>query len=165
MAAARPVAPPIVPRPEVTPPHPVAPPQLRPEFVNVWPRPEVTPPQPVAPNATGATDGADVVAPTAIFVTVIISVIVLCGLVLLDFASGPSSPTVLPAPVAQPPAPPAGDGLNDCGPTSNESCAVSLLVTGGTFNRGTDTANPATISDFRLDKVTVHTLSGGEDVP
>ena len=37
-AAARPVAPPIV------------------------PRPEVTPPQPVAPNATGATDGADVVA-------------------------------------------------------------------------------------------------------
>ena len=57
-----------------------------------------------------------------------------------------------------------GDGLNDCGPTSNESCAVSLLVTGGTFYRGYDTASPATISDFRLDKVTVHTLSGGADV-
>ena len=48
-----------------------------------------------------------------------------------------------------------GDGVNDCGPTSNESCAESLLVTGGTFYRGYDTASPATISDFRLDKYEV----------
>jgi formylglycine-generating enzyme required for sulfatase activity len=48
-----------------------------------------------------------------------------------------------------------GAGLSDCGPSANESCATSLLVSGGTFYRGTDTANPATISDFRLDKYEV----------
>jgi formylglycine-generating enzyme required for sulfatase activity len=48
-----------------------------------------------------------------------------------------------------------GAGLSDCGAGSNESCATSLLVAGGMFYRGTDTANPATISDFRLDKYEV----------
>ena len=48
-----------------------------------------------------------------------------------------------------------GAGLSDCGVSSSDVCARSLLVSGGTFNRGTDTANPATISDFRLDKYEV----------
>jgi formylglycine-generating enzyme required for sulfatase activity len=48
-----------------------------------------------------------------------------------------------------------GDGLNNCGPSGNDVCARSLMVTGGTFFRGTDTANPATVSDFRLDKYEV----------
>ena len=48
-----------------------------------------------------------------------------------------------------------GDGLNNCGPSGNDVCARSLLVSGGTFYRGTDTAAPATISDFRLDKYEV----------
>ena len=48
-----------------------------------------------------------------------------------------------------------GDGLNNCGPSGNDDCGASPLVTGGTFYRGTDTANPATISDFRLDKYEV----------
>jgi formylglycine-generating enzyme required for sulfatase activity len=34
-------------------------------------------------------------------------------------------------------------------------CARSLAVAGGTFYRGTDTANPATIAGFRLDKYEV----------
>jgi len=38
-----------------------------------------------------------------------------------------------------------------CGPTGNESCCISQLIPGGTFNRGNDPAYPATISDFRLD--------------
>ncbi|HSD87163.1 MAG TPA: SUMF1/EgtB/PvdO family nonheme iron enzyme [Kofleriaceae bacterium] len=50
-----------------------------------------------------------------------------------------------------------------CGP-GNESCCTSPLVTGGTFFRGydvagdamfTDTSNPATVSNFRLDKYEV----------
>lgn len=57
---------------------------------------------------------------------------------------------------------PSGKGLTDCGP-NNESCCTSLKVTGGTFfrtytNDGTgakNTADPATISDFRLDKYLV----------
>ncbi len=45
-----------------------------------------------------------------------------------------------------------GAGLSDCGPSSNESCAISPLVTGGTFYRGATTSYPATLSDYRLDK-------------
>jgi sulfatase modifying factor 1 len=55
-----------------------------------------------------------------------------------------------------------GPGLDDCGPT-HESCCGSPLVTGGSFPRtydvtadgGADAANPATVSDFRLDKYDV----------
>jgi sulfatase modifying factor 1 len=45
----------------------------------------------------------------------------------------------------------SGDGINNCGANGDDNCARSPLVTGGTFNRGTDTSNPATVSDFRLD--------------
>jgi sulfatase modifying factor 1 len=48
-----------------------------------------------------------------------------------------------------------GDGLSNCGSAGNDVCARSLLVAGGSFYRGTDTANPATVSDFRLDKYEV----------
>ncbi len=74
---------------------------------------------------------------------------------LAAFAAGCSSPAAEASAATATTASMTGPGLNDCGPTSNEICAVSLLVTGGTFNRGTDTANPATISDFRLDKYEV----------
>jgi formylglycine-generating enzyme len=42
--------------------------------------------------------------------------------------------------------------VNNCGPTSNESCCSSPPVTGGTFNRSNDPTYPATVSDFRLDR-------------
>jgi formylglycine-generating enzyme required for sulfatase activity len=48
-----------------------------------------------------------------------------------------------------------------CGAFSNESCCTSLLVTGGTFDRGYDGVTfldqrfPATVSDFQLDKYEV----------
>lgn len=48
-----------------------------------------------------------------------------------------------------------------CGPLGNESCCVTLPVTGGTFYRDfdavtyTDMGNPATISSFLLDKYEV----------
>ena len=48
-----------------------------------------------------------------------------------------------------------GDGVNNCGVSGTDVCARSLLVTGGTFYRGTTTSYPATISDFRLDKYEV----------
>jgi formylglycine-generating enzyme required for sulfatase activity len=49
-----------------------------------------------------------------------------------------------------------GDGVNNCGPSANDVCARSLLVGGGTFlRRMNNTASPATISDFRLDKYEV----------
>jgi formylglycine-generating enzyme required for sulfatase activity len=56
----------------------------------------------------------------------------------------------------------SGSGLSDCGP-NGESCCTSPKVSGGTFNRtytndgtgATKTADPATISDFRLDKYLV----------
>ncbi len=48
-----------------------------------------------------------------------------------------------------------GGGLNNCGPYGDDNCARSPLVTGGTFYRGLDTAHPASISDFRLDKYEV----------
>ena len=52
----------------------------------------------------------------------------------------------------------SGDGLTNCGPIGNESCCTSLLVSGGTFHRSYDgvtythASNPATVSDFKLDK-------------
>jgi sulfatase modifying factor 1 len=49
----------------------------------------------------------------------------------------------------------AGDGLDNCGPIANDVCARSLMVTGGTFYRGTGIYYPATVSDFRLDKYEV----------
>jgi formylglycine-generating enzyme len=56
----------------------------------------------------------------------------------------------------------SGPGLSDCG-SSGESCCASITVPGGTFFRtytndgsgATDTADPATISDLRLDKYLV----------
>jgi formylglycine-generating enzyme len=53
--------------------------------------------------------------------------------------------------------------LHLCGPAQDEDCCESLLVPGGTFFRGydlatdwfNDTSNPATISDFRLDRYEV----------
>src|SRR5262249_23924094 len=39
-----------------------------------------------------------------------------------------------------------------CGPSGSESCCTSLLVPGGTFTRGNETAWPATVSDFMLDR-------------
>lgn len=55
---------------------------------------------------------------------------------------------------------PGGPGLTNCGANgkSTESCCTSLPVAGGTFYRSfdavtyTDKSNPATVSDFRLDK-------------
>lgn len=56
----------------------------------------------------------------------------------------------------------SGPGLTDCGP-DHESCCTSLKVTGGTYyrtytNDGSgpkEEADPATVSDFRLDKYLV----------
>jgi formylglycine-generating enzyme len=56
----------------------------------------------------------------------------------------------------------SGPGLTDCGGTG-ESCCTSIKVPGGSFNRtftndssgAKDLADPATISDFRLDKYLV----------
>ncbi len=48
-------------------------------------------------------------------------------------------------------------GQNDCGPSGQESCCTSPLVTGGTFSRSydrvgyTDASYHATVSTFRLD--------------
>jgi hypothetical protein len=39
----------------------------------------------------------------------------------------------------------------NCGPSSNENCCVSSIVTGGTYNRSNDAMYPATVSNFRLD--------------
>jgi formylglycine-generating enzyme required for sulfatase activity len=48
---------------------------------------------------------------------------------------------------------PSCEGLAEtCGPSSNESCCKSPVVTGGTYDRSNRTAYPATVSDFRLDK-------------
>lgn len=44
-----------------------------------------------------------------------------------------------------------GEGRTDCG-NGSESCCMSPLVPGGTFNRSDDPAAPATLSAFRLDK-------------
>ena len=56
----------------------------------------------------------------------------------------------------------SGDGRTNCG-SGSESCCTSLPVTGGTYNRTytntgsgpTGEADPATVSDFRLDKYLV----------
>ncbi|HET7541352.1 MAG TPA: SUMF1/EgtB/PvdO family nonheme iron enzyme [Polyangiaceae bacterium] len=42
-----------------------------------------------------------------------------------------------------------------CGPSGNQDCCASSIVTGSTFNRGNDPAYPATVSTFRLDKYEV----------
>jgi sulfatase modifying factor 1 len=39
-----------------------------------------------------------------------------------------------------------------CGPNRDEDCCSSVLVTGGTFNRDNDSAYPATVGDFHLDR-------------
>jgi formylglycine-generating enzyme required for sulfatase activity len=56
----------------------------------------------------------------------------------------------------------SGDGRTNCG-SGSESCCTSLAVSGGTYNRtytntgdaATGEADPATVSDFRLDKYEV----------
>lgn len=63
------------------------------------------------------------------------------------------------------PSPPSCQGLPaSCGPSGNDDCCASPLVTGGTFYRSYDVANdaasgntmyPATVSDFRLDRYEV----------
>jgi hypothetical protein len=57
---------------------------------------------------------------------------------------------------------PGGPGMTDCG-SGRESCCISLAITGGTYNRTyrnsgsgpTGQADPATVSNFRLDKYLV----------
>ena len=49
----------------------------------------------------------------------------------------------------------SGDGVANCGISGTDVCARSLLVTGGSFNRGNDARYPAALSDFRLDKYEV----------
>ena len=64
--------------------------------------------------------------------------------------------------VAPPSCAPGGPGMTDCGP-GQDSCCTSLPVAGGTYfrtyrNNGsgpTGTGDPATISNFRLDKYLV----------
>jgi formylglycine-generating enzyme len=46
----------------------------------------------------------------------------------------------------------SGDGLSNCGPSSDESCCASLAVKGGQYSRGNEPGAPATVSDFRLDR-------------
>jgi len=51
---------------------------------------------------------------------------------------------------------PSCNGLaKTCGPSGNQDCCASGVVTGGTFNRGNDPAYPATVSTFRLDNYEV----------
>ncbi len=42
-----------------------------------------------------------------------------------------------------------------CGPRGDEGCCGSLVVPGGTFDRGDAEPRPATVSDFRLDRFEV----------
>jgi len=71
--------------------------------------------------------------------------------------SSSSQPTVTP-----PSCKTSGPGTSDCG-TDHENCCTSIIVPGGTFfrtytNEGSGaqgTADPATITDFRLDKYLV----------
>ncbi len=52
--------------------------------------------------------------------------------------------------------PPSCSGLSaNCGASANESCCLSPLVTGGTFNRDNDSSFPTTVSNFRLDRYEV----------
>ena len=52
-------------------------------------------------------------------------------------------------------APSGRDGIDDCGPTGDESCCASLNVPGGTFNRRQSSSDEATISAFRFDRYEV----------
>jgi formylglycine-generating enzyme required for sulfatase activity len=67
-------------------------------------------------------------------------------------SSGACRPAISPQEITATSAGFTGPGLDNCGTTSDDNCARSLLVPGGTFARGTNTAYPATISGFRLDK-------------
>ena len=86
-------------------------------------------------------------------------------------ACGPDLVTTTPVDTCVPPTPQCSDGAcvpppscqglaSNCGPSGNDSCCVSPLVTGGTFYRSydgvtsgyTSQAYPATVSDFLLDK-------------
>jgi len=42
-----------------------------------------------------------------------------------------------------------------CGPSQTGNCCERLLVSGGSYNRGTDEAFPATVADFTLDQYEV----------
>jgi formylglycine-generating enzyme required for sulfatase activity len=57
-----------------------------------------------------------------------------------------------PPPPLLPPPPSCNSLAATCGPDGSESCCTSLLVPGGTFNRGNDARYPATVRDFFLDK-------------
>lgn len=51
---------------------------------------------------------------------------------------------------------PSCEGLPEtCGPAGNESCCLSPVVVGGTFNRDNNANYPAVLSDFRLDRFEV----------
>ncbi len=78
-------------------------------------------------------------------------------------ACGSSKPYCMAGACSVPPSCQAGgDGLTNCG-ASSESCCTSLDVTGGTFDRTytntgtgpTGEADPATVSGYRLDKYDV----------
>lgn len=79
-----------------------------------------------------------------------------------SFAGCSEGPTSAGAPDVAPSCKAGGDGLDNCGPTI-ESCCTSLDVQGGTFSRTytndgsgpTGLADPATVSNFRLDKYEV----------
>ncbi|WP_437618753.1 formylglycine-generating enzyme family protein [Sorangium sp. So ce1151] len=48
---------------------------------------------------------------------------------------------------------PSCEGLpSNCGPAGNESCCLSPVVLGGTYQRSNMLEHPATVSDFRLDR-------------
>jgi formylglycine-generating enzyme len=42
--------------------------------------------------------------------------------------------------------------MPNCGSKGDENCCASTVVPGGTYNRGSDSSFPATVSDFRLDR-------------
>jgi formylglycine-generating enzyme required for sulfatase activity len=52
--------------------------------------------------------------------------------------------------------PPSGrDGIDDCGPTGDESCCASIAVPGGTYDRRHSDQFPASVSAFRFDRYEV----------
>ncbi len=79
-----------------------------------------------------------------------------------SFDGSPDAPTMDSGNITAPSCLTGGPGSTNCGGGS-ESCCTSLPVAGGTFNRtytntgngATGLADPATVSDFRLDKYLV----------